>query len=106
MTDLTVADFIASRIEELNLKLVDVAQICGFPKPNMITMIKQGKSKLPMDKIGMMAHALQTDPFDLYRRCMREYLPSTWESISPILEQRLHPFGATGGDPLIERSAP
>lgn len=84
-----VAQFIAERIDTLGLKQVDVAEACGFPHPNVVTMIKQGKTRLPMDRIGPMAHALQTDAFDLYRMCMQEYLPSTWDAIAPILAVRL-----------------
>lgn len=83
MHEVTIAQFIASRIEQLGLKQVYVAECCGFPKANVITMIKQGKIRLPMDKIGLMARALQVDPFDLYSRCMQEYLPSTWEVLAP-----------------------
>ncbi len=96
MTNSNVAHFIATRIEELALRQSHVAEICGFERPNVITMIKQGKTKLPMDKIGSMAVALQTDPFQLYRMCMQEYLPSTWEAIAPILESRMHDRGAIG----------
>ncbi len=88
MNESAVAHFITTRINELDLKLVDIAEVCGFPRPNVITMIKQGKTKLPLDKIGLMARALQVDPFDLFRMCMQEYLPSTWAAIAPILESR------------------
>ncbi len=94
MDNTNVAYFISTRIEELGLKLLDVAEICGFARPNVVTMIKQGKTKLPMDKIGPMARALQTDPFELYRMCMQEYLPSTWEAIASILELRTRPVAA------------
>lgn len=96
MTRSNVAHFIATRIEELGLKLVDIAEVCGFERSNVVTMIKQGKTKLPMDKIGSMARALQTDPFELYRLCMQEYLPSTWEAIEPILDARLRTLAAQG----------
>ena len=104
MTKSNVADFIATRIEKLGLRQVDVAAICGFERPNVITMIKQGKTKLPMDKIGSMAVALQGDAFALYRMCMQEYLPSTWDAIAPILESRTRISAAEGSSSTSEES--
>lgn len=81
-----VASFIASRIEETGQLQKDIASKCGFDKPNMITMIKQGLTRLPLDKVGPMAMALETDPVQLLKMCMEEYQPATWKAIEPFME--------------------
>ena len=81
-----VARFIARRIEETGRLQKDIATKCGFDKPNMITMIKQGLTRLPLDKIGPMAMALETDPVQLLKMCMEEYQPATWKAIEPFME--------------------
>ena len=82
----TVARFIATRIEETGQMQKDIAAKVGFEHPNIITMIKQGKTKLPLDKVGTMARALETDPVELLRMCMEEYHPATWKAIEPYME--------------------
>lgn len=84
-----VARFIARRIETTDKLQKDIALQCGFDKPNMITMVKQGRTRLPLGKVGQMAKALETDPVQLLKMCMEEYLPDTWEEIAPLMESAL-----------------
>ena len=80
-----VARLITSRIEVTGKLQKDIAAKVGFEKPNMITMIKQGRTHLPLDKIGPMALALEIDPLYLLQLCMEEYHPATWKAIAPLL---------------------
>ncbi len=80
-----VARFITGRIEATGKLQKDIAEKVGFEKPNIITMIKQGKTKLPLDKIGPMAKALEVDPVHLLKLCMEEYHPNTWKAIAPFM---------------------
>ena len=84
-----VAALIADRIEATGQLQKDIAAKAGFPKPNIITMLKQGKTRLPLDKIGPMARALETDPIHLLQLCMEEYHPSTWKAIAPFMESAM-----------------
>ena len=43
--DCAVASFVRHRIAILDKQQTDIAAECGFEKPNIITMIKQGKTK-------------------------------------------------------------
>lgn len=86
---LTVAQYIARRIAELaddGVKQIDIAHVAGFEKPNIITMIKQGKTKLPLDKIGRMARALKVDPRFLFELTFREYEPGLWQIAKDVFE--------------------
>ena len=84
-----VARFVNSRIEATGQLQKDIAMQVGFDKPNMITMIKQGKTRLPLDKVGPMAKALETDPVRLLSMCMEEYHPATWKAIAPYMESAM-----------------
>lgn len=81
-----VASFVSDRIKVIGKAQKDIAIESGFENPNIITMIKQGKTKLPLSKVGLMAHALETDPILLLELCLSTYQPDTWEAISPFME--------------------
>jgi len=84
-----VARFIAERIRVTGKAQTEIAFEAGFEKPNMITMIKQGRTKLPLAKIGAMAKALETDPTHLLKMCLEEYQPETWDAVSPYMDEML-----------------
>jgi len=76
-----VADFLTSRIEMSELTQREIAAALGYDKPNIITMIKQGHTKLPLDKVPAMAAALNVDPGLLMRMALREYFPGAFDAI-------------------------
>jgi transcriptional regulator with XRE-family HTH domain len=82
-----VAGYINSQIKACGKSQIDIARETGFDKPNMITMIKQGSTKLPLDKIGRFAKAIEVDPIYLFQLCMSEYHPETWSEILRIIGQ-------------------
>ena len=84
-TRTTVAEFIADRLAEIDKTQRQVAEECGFETPNVITLFKQGKTKVPLDRLGSLAKALNVDPAHLLRLAMQEYMPETWGSIEDIL---------------------
>lgn len=84
-----VAKFVRQRIQMLGKLQCEIAQEVGFDKPNIITMIKQGKTKLPLGKVGAMARALETDPVHLLKICLSTYHPETWAEIEPLLDSAL-----------------
>lgn len=83
----SVADFVSMQIEKLGKLQSEVAKEAGFDKPNLITMIKQGKTKVPLAKIGLMARSLEVDPIYLFALCMNEYMPDTWAAIESLSSQ-------------------
>ena len=82
----TVADFLADRLAESDKTQREIAEECGFEKPNIITMFKTGATKLPINRIGPLAKALNVDPAHLLRLVMTEYMPDTWEAIENVLQ--------------------
>lgn len=83
----SVAEYINWQINLCGKSQIEIAKETGFDKPNIITMIKQGKTKLPMEKIGKFAKAIEVDPIHLFKLCMSEYWPDTWSEIQRILGQ-------------------
>ena len=56
--------FIERRVLELKPKKsqADIAAEAGYVNANMVTMIKQGSSKVALDRVPALARALECDP--------------------------------------------
>ena len=52
-----------------------VAKEAGFPHPNMLSMIKHGKSRLPLERVPALAEALEIDAALLFRTILAENWP-------------------------------
>lgn len=81
-----VATFVRHRIQVTGKAQNEIAREAGFDKPNIITLIKQGKTRLPLAKIGPMAVALETDPVALVKLWVSTYYPDTFETMEPLFE--------------------
>lgn len=88
-TPITAAEFIADRLACIDKTQRQVAEECGFNKPNIITMFKKGSTKIPTNRIGPLAKALGADPAHLLRLVMTEYLPETWEAIEETMQSTI-----------------
>jgi len=93
-----VARYITDAIERCGKTQLQISREIGFEKPNVITMIKQGKTKLPLDRMGEVARALEVDPYELVDLAMNEYHPVAWKTIRASLSktdvQRWRPTGS------------
>jgi transcriptional regulator with XRE-family HTH domain len=76
-----VPAFMAKHIDEVGKTQKQIARECGCPKPNVITMIKQGHMKVPLEKIGPLAKSLEVDPAVLFWLCMSEYAGETLKAL-------------------------
>ena len=85
----TVAEFLADRIADIDKTQRDIANECGFEHPNIITMFKNGQTKLPINRIATLAKAIDVDPVHLLRLVMLDYLPELWGSIESIMQSTL-----------------
>ena len=85
----TVASFLGSSIEASEKTQLQIAQECGFDNPNILTMFKQGRTKLPIGRVGAIAKALDVDPAHLLRLVLLEYVPDTWEAIETVIHSTL-----------------
>ncbi len=78
------AKFIAAQIDMHTMTQKQIATDLGYANPNIITMFKQGITKVPISKIPAFAKVLGIDPEHLLRLAMEEYSPEVWESIQSI----------------------
>lgn len=86
---INVAGFIKQQLAISEKTQKDIALEVGFKQPNNISMIKDGVSKLPINRVPAFAKALNVDTVHLLRIVMREYMPETWAVIEGVLSQAL-----------------
>src|SRR6202051_1152482 len=72
-----IAKYIDKKIDELKgVKTQrEIAQEAGYETPNIISMIKRGESRVPLEKIPLLAKALGVDPAHMFRLAMEQYWP-------------------------------
>ncbi len=77
--DSRLAKFLNERLLELKHKKTqaEIAEAAGFVNPNMLTMIKKGATKLPVDRVPALAAALDCDPALLLRLALEQSEGST-----------------------------
>lgn len=72
--DTRLAKYVERRVLELKPKKsqLQIANEAGYPNPNMVTMVKNGASKLALDRVPSMAKALESDPAYLMRLALEQ----------------------------------
>lgn len=77
--DTPMAKYVERRVLELKSKKsqVEIATEAGYVNPNMITMIKQGSSKVALDRVPALARALECDPAYLMRLALEQAIGTT-----------------------------
>ena len=86
---ISVATFLSQRIDGSGKSQREIAAELGYEHPNIITMFKQGLTKIPLRKVGPLANALEIDPAHFLRLVMREYMPETWGALEEIMNGAL-----------------
>lgn len=77
--DTPMARFVERRVLELKPKKsqAEIAAEAGYVSPNMITMIKQGASKVALDRVPALSKALECDPAYLMRLALEQAVGRT-----------------------------
>lgn len=86
---ISVAEFLTQQIAISGVSQKEIAESLNYEKPNIITMFKQGKTKIPLNKIAPLAKILGIDPVHFLRLAMLEYNAETWEVLESLLGQRM-----------------
>ena len=68
-------EYLRIKIDSSDMKQLEIAEAMGFSKPNIITMFKQGKTRVPLEKVPKLAEVLGLNQKDLLRMAMTEYCP-------------------------------
>ena len=84
-----VAAFLSNLIEKSGKTRKEIAKESGFGKPNIISMLKTGDTKLPLGRLGSFSKSVNTDPVQLLKMCLKEYYPDVWDAITSYLDASL-----------------
>ena len=80
-----VAEYISTLLERSKKTQKEIAAEVGFPKANVLTMLKQGTTRVPISRIPALARALDVEPDELMKIVLREYQPEILEAIEESL---------------------
>lgn len=67
----------------------EIAREAGFQSSNTISMIKSGKTKLPIARIPALARALNADPRKLFALALQHYHPDIFSIYSKLAPEML-----------------
>ncbi|EMB2321528.1 XRE family transcriptional regulator [Acinetobacter baumannii] len=85
--NMTVAEFLTDLIDNSPKSQREIAEEIGFKRPNVLSMIKSGETRLPIDKIKPTALALGENPTRFLVRVLTEYMPDLIDVIESITNQ-------------------
>lgn len=73
------AKLIAERIRDLSHRKTqaEIASEAGFANANMMTFLKNGRNKVPLDRVPSLAKALEVDPAFLMRLALEQAVGAT-----------------------------
>ncbi|MBP9184424.1 MAG: helix-turn-helix transcriptional regulator [Fuscovulum sp.] len=73
------AKLIADRVRDLAYKKTqaEIASEAGFANANMMTFLKNGRNKVPLDRVPSLAKALEVDPAYLMRLALDQAVGAT-----------------------------
>ena len=84
--DSAVARLVNDRINNYypNTPQIEIAESCGYAIANNITMLKQGTSKVPLDKAVRLAEKIGIEPRRFVLMCIEEYLPAVAGALDDV----------------------
>jgi transcriptional regulator with XRE-family HTH domain len=90
--EMPIAQYLDKQIEiqrSLGKSQRDIAAEIGYDKPTMVSMIKRGEAKVPLDKIPALARALHVDAAFLFRLALQQYWKGEEKVIAEIFGDTL-----------------
>ncbi len=82
-------EYLTDKINASNILQTEMAEELGIASPNLIAMIKKGKTKVPLDKIAKFAKILEIDPAYMLRKALFEYQPELLRDIEQYFGQAI-----------------
>lgn len=81
-----LAAYLTKRILELRPRKSqqEIANEAGFINVNMMSMLKSGKSKIPLDRVSALSKALEVDPRLLFKMAIEQ---SSYETTSKVIDE-------------------
>lgn len=86
---LTVAEYLTKAIELSGKTQREVAREVGYEKPNIVSMMKHGQTRVPLEKAPLFARACGVDPTFFLRLVLEEYHPKAAKIVRDTLGEPL-----------------
>lgn len=74
----SVARYLEQAIERSGLPQIEIAEALGYDQPNIISMFKTGRTKVPIEIIPKLAELLGVSELYFLKLALEEYHPETW----------------------------
>jgi hypothetical protein len=84
-SEVTVAQYLTFQLDATHKTQREIASEIGYDKSNIITMFKQGLTRVPLSTAPKLARAIGVDPIYFLRLCMREYTPEILEAVEATI---------------------
>lgn len=81
------AAFLAKAIAFSGRTQAEIAREAGFPKPNVLSMMKFGQMKIPIDRVPALARACQVDAAYFLRLALETEHPAVYAVLVETLGQ-------------------
>ena len=85
MSKSPTAEFLKLALANVDLTQREISRRAGLPKPNVLSMMKAGETKVPLNRIPALAEVCEVDAATFIRIAMTEYHPEIWR----VLEEEL-----------------
>ena len=82
MVKLTASEYLAQAIALSGKSQKEIAKEAGYDRPNVLSMMKTGVTKIPVDRVPAIARACGVDPKVMLRLVMEEYHPEVWDVLA------------------------
>ena len=89
MSKMLVATYFAALVNASPKTQDEIAKEAGFDSSNTISMIKTGRTKLPLARIPALAKALDADPKEMLAISLEAYQPELYAVLSAIAPSML-----------------
>jgi len=93
MTRMSVAERLEKAAGARGKSQREIAAKVGYTRPNVLSMMKLGQTKVPIEKAPLMAETSGVDPADFTRHVMQEYHSAVWEVLAETFGEFLTPAG-------------
>ena len=86
-----LARYLDKRIDELRgfKTQREIAAEIGYKRPNIVSMLKTGETKVPLEKLPAFARALEADPVHFFRLGMIDLWPELAALIDDIFGRQM-----------------
>ncbi|MBT8467567.1 MAG: helix-turn-helix domain-containing protein, partial [Deltaproteobacteria bacterium] len=78
-------------IQNSPLTQAEIAMRAGFPKPNVLSMMKNGLTKVPLARVPALAQALGIEQTQFLDCALAEYHPEVYQILTEVLGLPLAP---------------